>query len=381
MASQLDSKMQRSYALRQPAMAESVLREIEPPYSDVEIDSLVELLYDPPSARTAGEAIRKLTGVELTVSQSSVVQDALQSCYFCRWSTIRLNAIRATYDVDFVVDLLSDVLQNDTAWMVRRAAVSALFRSSHRSKIAIASDDPHWRVRHALVAALLKWGEDEDQQHGILKLLTTDDRESRTEGIRIYLEHVWLGRDLPSDIPVAIEPSAECPFWDWHPQVVARRLETMGEVGRRNAIDWMPLLMGQDNEQVRKQAGKALAMHGEARHFAAALDLLGDSRHDAANSLRALLVTLSLDRIQAVIDYLLATEQRSPTQTAWLLDQFDSEYPRPELDRFIVNLATDVFSNKTIVRRALARIGLRSSNLIPVDIFARFADSDTDLKV
>jgi aryl-alcohol dehydrogenase-like predicted oxidoreductase/HEAT repeat protein len=362
-------------------MAESVLDEIEPPFSYVEIDGLVELLFDPPSAKVANQVIRNLTDAELTVSQSCSVQDSLQSSYFCRWSTVRLNAIRATVDVDFVVDLLCEVLQNDNAWSVRRAAIAALFRSNHRHHIAIASDDPHWRVRHALVDTFLEWGEDESERNGILALLTSDEREPRAEGIRIYLEHVWLGRDLPSDIPTASEPSEDCPFWDWYPQVVARRMENMGEVGRRNSIDWMPLLIGLDNEQVRKQAGNALSMHGEGRHFAAAINLLADPRADAAHSLRAVLGKLSLDRIQSIIDYLLATDQRSPTQTEWLLDQFDEQYSRPELEDFITHLSASIATEKTGVRRAFARIGLRSTEFIPVETFARFVETDSDPKV
>src|SRR5262249_57571431 len=126
---------------------------------------------------------------------------------------------------------------------------------------------------------LLRWGDDRARRRQIEERLAADD--ARTAGLREYLRYRWSGSP-PAAFPVPDDPVRRCPFWDWDPAVLARKVERLGAAGRRAALDVMPFLLGHADERGRTPAPGALAEWGEPPPLPGALPPLPNPRAPAA---------------------------------------------------------------------------------------------------
>ena len=246
--------------------------------------------------------------------------------------------------------------------MVRRAALRALAEhpGPERWRVLDAANDPHWRVRHALIQVLRTWGESEALRQEIDARLAEAEPDVRVRGVRDYLR---LGRsgsasDGPADGP-ADDPGRGCLFWDWDAAVLARNIERMGELGRRQNIDGMPPLLAHADERVRTAAVDALRRWGRPEHVAQAVALLDDPRSGAGEAAAWLLGSLIQDEAEAAARLILHLAAPSPAQLAWALDQAGLAWPCEESSDTLNTLLSRQGVDPPRVRRALARLAGR----------------------
>ncbi len=261
-----------------------------------------------------------------------------------------------------LADSLRRILQTDESWLVRRAAVRALADGLAPDPWCVldAATDPHWRVRHALIEVLLGWGETQDKRNEIDTRLVRAGSNERIQGLRAYLHFRWDGHPPPNaSIPKPIDPRRRCPFWDWDVAVLLRKLERMGESGRRQALDAIPFLLGHADGRVRGVASGTLRTAGEVSHLVQALEWLDDRRGGASNSVEKLMSQLDLDRVEAIVRFILHAHNPSAAQLAWVLDQWGDDLPPEEEQACLGELLQHGSAQPANVRCALARLVAR----------------------
>src|SRR5262245_22107247 len=139
-----------THALSHPDTAEAAALALRGAAGQAEVEGLVELLTDPPSARAAWAA---LAGCPAPTARAALLA-ALGSPH----ASARLGAAEALHrSDDLPVVALTERLRADPSWPVRRAALRALAGAAGEARwgVLLGADDPHWRVRHALVQVLL----------------------------------------------------------------------------------------------------------------------------------------------------------------------------------------------------------------------------------
>jgi diketogulonate reductase-like aldo/keto reductase len=313
-----------THALLRPETAVAAAEALRGALDTAAVEGLVELVHAARSAREATTALSVLEG-----SDNPIILDALATALDSPHATVRLTAVESLRQRGggSFAGSLRRLLLRDESWLVRRAALEALAELPERWDILAASTDPHWRVRHALIRRLLRWGEDATQRRQIEERLTGDD--PRTAGLREYLRYRWSGPS-PTAFPEPDDPARRCPFWDWDPAVLARKMERLAAAGRRAALDVMPFLLGHADERVRTLAAGALAEWGEPRHLAEALTLLDEPRIGAGESIAKLLSSLDLDRTEDVARFVLHLPAPTPAQAAWAVAQAGPVFPPEE---------------------------------------------------
>ncbi len=301
-----------SHALLRPNVALAAIEALRSVPGPVATDGLVELLHEPPSARTATAAIAALEG-----RSGAGIVEALRTALASPHVTVRLAAVQALQlrDEARVEEDWRHLLCRDSSWQVRRAALRALAerRGEARWWIVEAVTDPHWRVRHALIQALLH----EEGRQEIDARLAAVGGTARIEGVRRYLRYRWTG-EVPAG-PFEEEVGPPWPFWDWDAAVLARKLERLGGEGRRSALDAMPELLVHDEGRVRSLALEALRLHGGAGDLARVVALFDEPRREL-EAVTKLLGYLDLDRTEAVARFVRELPSSSPAQRAWALD-------------------------------------------------------------
>jgi HEAT repeat protein len=315
-------------ALRRPDTTLAAVERLRGATGRAEVEGLVELLLEPPNARTATAVIEALPA-----GAAPLVVDALLAALDSPHTSVRLLALQSLHERKAFagLDALERRLREDGAWLVRRAAVRALADSPERWRILAAADDPHWRVRHALIQALFAWGDSPESQREIDARLAALPPYPRVHGVRAYLYYRW--RD---DITLAAEPHDNAhpleaqPLWDWDVAVLARNIERLTPAERRGQLDVMPQLLAHADERVRTLAADALLRWGESRHLAEALALLDEPRLGAGETLANLLERLDLDRSEDVARCIVALPTPTPKQHAWALKQLDESAAPPE---------------------------------------------------
>jgi HEAT repeat protein len=350
-----DSLLLVTQALQNPQTAVAAVAALAGSAQRAAIEGLVELVYQPPSAAAALAAITALEG-----RPQGIVRDALVAALESSQSSVRLAAVESLHrrGAGLVEDLVR-LLKGDPSWMVRRAALRALAdrEDADRWRVLTAGTDPHWRVRHALIQTLLPWGQTEESRQEVGNRLAGSD--ARVHGVRAYLRWRWSG--IEPDVPSAAadDPLQACPFWDWDSAVLARRLKDMGEAGRRQALGFMPLLLGHADERVRAQAAAALRNWGEPAVLTRVVALLEEARGDGAAPTRELLAALDLDRKEATARLLLESNESSAAQLAWALDQIGDAIPFAEVSSKVGRQVMEAASLPPLVRAALARLAGR----------------------
>jgi HEAT repeat protein len=376
-----------THALFQPETALAAVEALRGACGPVALDGLIDLLYEPPSARAAINAITALGG-----RQEAVVIDALTAALDSPHALVRLAAVESLRQrrQGSSADLQRS-LQRDPSWPVRRAALRALADRPEPDRwlVLAAADDPHWRMRHTLIQVLLEWGDTDARRRDIDARLAPREQDARAQGVRAYLHWRWYGTPLPdrSGVPT---PEPSWPFWDWDAAVLVRQLERLGEAGRRQALDAMPQLLAHADSRVRGVALETLRRCGETRHLAEVVALLGEPRTDAIEAVTELLAALDLDRTEAVARHLLrlsgahsgdrllvgqaaclsggdpgqadssSYEKRAtPAQLAWAVDQAGEAFPVEEEEATFRALLTRAEELSPTVRRALERLAAR----------------------
>lgn len=348
-----------THALRNPDTAAAAADMLRGAGGKAEIEGLVELLCDSPSAKAAAAAISALDGCN-----DPIALDALLTALESSHPSVRLLAVqtlhrrRAGRGADAFVRLLNE----DASWPVRRAAVLAVADrgDARRWRVLDAVSDPHWRVRHTLIGVLLQWGETEDEIRGIEERLGRGAADVRVRALRAYLRFRRTGRS--ECIPDDREPDAVTrawPFWDGDAAVLARNLERLGDAGRRRHIDAMPDLLGRADERVRGWAAESLQHWGGPAHIAQALALLDEPRIGAAASVTRLLGRMDVERIEAAARLLLHLPASSPAQLAWALDQVGAAVRFEDEATALSPLYPPKPARPPQVRRALARLAGR----------------------
>jgi HEAT repeat protein len=347
-----------THALFSPETALAAIEALRGVPGPVALDGLIDLLYEPPSARAALNAI-----AALEPRQEAVVLDALTAALDSPHAMVRLAAAGSLHQrgqgssADFL-----RLLQRDPSWPVRRAALRALADRPEpdRWSILVAADDPHWRMRHALIQVLLEWGDTEERRREIDTRLAAQEQDARIEGVLAYLHYRWSGT-----VPAAGETMAgsdtgpSWPFWDWDAAVLVRQLERLGETGRRQAIDTMPQLLAHADSRVRSVALETLRRSGETRHLAEVVALLDEPRTDAIEAVTQLLTSLDLDRTEAVARFLLHLPDATPAQLAWAVDQASEIFPIEEEEATLRALLSRAEELPGPVRCALDRLTAR----------------------
>jgi hypothetical protein len=328
-----------------------------------EVEGLVELVYEPRSAREALAALEALEGCS-----APLVRDALGAALDSPHATVRLAAVEALRRWGERPVALVRLLERDESWPVRRAALEALADEPGpgRWRVLAAADDPHWRVRHALIGVLLRWGEAEAGREEIEEKLRSaecgvrSEGAARVEGVRRYLRTRWQGEPGWVDNPHSAirTPQSNCPFWDWDPAVLARNLERLGEAGRRAALEWMPLLLGHADERVRGLAADTLRAWGGVAELVRALEVLDEPRGPGAETVGRLFGALDLDRAEAVARFVLHA-RATPAQLAWALDQAGSAFPFEVEEEALWALLREPVARPAVVRCALTRLAAR----------------------
>jgi diketogulonate reductase-like aldo/keto reductase len=313
-----------THALLRPETAVTAAEALRANLDTAALEGLVELVH---AARTAREATTALSVLER--SDHPIILDALTAALVSAHATVRLTAVESVRrrGAGPFAGSLRRLLLRDDSWPVRRAALDVLADLPERWDILTASTDPHWRVRHALIRRLLRWGEDPARRRQIEERLIATD--ARTTGLREYLRYRWSGA-APTTFPEPDDPLRHCPFWDWDPAVLARKIERLGAAGRRAALDVMPFLLGHADERVRTLAAGALAEWGEPRHLAEALTILAEPRGGAGESVLKLLASLDLDRTEEVARFILHLPAPTPAQAAWAVAQAGPVFPPEE---------------------------------------------------
>lgn len=260
-------------------------------------EALVEVVTLSGSARPITAAIAALAGRD-----DPIVTETLIEASSSPHSSVRVLAVQTLHrrgDQAGDNELLR-VLRRDASWLVRRAALRALADSPARWAILEAATDPHWRVRHALIRALLDWSVEDRVM--IEERLSRYPGE-RAQGVLLFLRYRWIGNE-PYDYPTPrTEEVHASSFWDWDGAVLARNLDAMGRLRRRDAVHLMPSLLAHPDERVRSFAVETLRDVGETAHLARAGELLKEPRWGANETVLALLDSLDLDRLDELRDF------------------------------------------------------------------------------
>jgi HEAT repeat protein len=342
-----------TYALTQPRTAGAALAALAGSGLPPAVEALVELLARPHTAPLAPAALAALDACEHPLVPGALVEALDSPLPSVRLPAVEALARRRAYDAR---PRLARLLREDDSWPVRRAALRALAEhpAPGRWDVLLGADDPHWRVRHALIGAL-RTAEGADRKEALARLAALPPNP-RVEGVRQYLEACWAGDWTAPPDDWAPPP---WPWWDSDPAVLARRLEELGDAGRRAELAAMPALVGHDDERVRRLAVEALRRHAGAPDIVAALGWLEDPRHGAGDSVRALLGALDLDRIEVADRHILHGPAASPARLAWALDQAGTAFPVEEERDRCLGLLDAAAAQPPPVRRALARLAGR----------------------
>jgi HEAT repeat protein len=294
------------------------------------IEALVEALYHPSTAQSGTTLISVLEETD-----HPIIRDVLQHGLESEYASLRLEAIQSLKrrKSDRYLDYIQRLVR-DSSWVVRRAALDALseFPIPICWRIFVASDDPHWRVRHALIQVLLEWGKDSIHRDEINRSLGSSD-SSRIQGLLNYLHYRWEGRGtLPKSIDPD-DPTNHCPFWDWDPAVLARKMESMNLDSQLPA---MPFLLGHEDERVRQIALDRLRSLGESHHFAECIQILDEPRQEACQTVQKLLTELSIDQRVDIARTIFRLPNPSPQQLAYAINQieWDESAPQKESSEF-----------------------------------------------
>jgi HEAT repeat protein len=345
-----------THALLNPETVLAAIDAVRGVPGPVALDGLIDLLYQPPSARTALNAIAALES-----RQEPIILDALMAALDSPHSLVRLAAVGSLHQrrQTTTADLLR-LLERDPSWLVRRAALRALADGPEPDRwlVLASANDPHWRMRHALIQVLLEWGETESRRQEIDARLAPQEHDARAGGVRAYLHYRRSGA-LPDGQAQPLPASEPAwPFWDWDAAVLVRQLERLGEAGRRQAIDAMPQLLAHADSRVRSVALETLRQRGETRHLAEVVALLDEPRTDAIEAVNQLLTSLDLDRTEEVARFLLHLPNPTPAQLAWAIDQAGEAFPIEEEAELLSRLP-DNHEQPRPVRCALARLTAR----------------------
>lgn len=346
-------------ALRQKKTTLAALEAITPPKSRAEVEALVELLADPPSAKAATLAVSALE-----LCDDSIVIDGLLDALDCPYAWSRIAAIQGLQQrsVTRAKDRLTHILKCEGSWIVRRAALEALasFPEPDRWQILSARDDPHWRVRHALIRHLTQWGEDDTERDWIeRRLLAGAEENVIVKGVWRWLQFAWHDQDpeaFPSPPP---DPRHEQDFWDWDPAVLARNLTELDTDEQMRALDLITPLLGHGDERVRGAVVEILNTHGEANHFAEAIRLLDEPRLGVRADVFRCVDERNADRLEDVSRLILTLDNPSPAQLSWALDQLEDVYPTSEVAEQIEPLMENCAHFTSEVRAALVRLAGR----------------------
>jgi HEAT repeat protein len=357
------------------------------------VEALIEILARPHAAPLAPAALALLAESDHPLAVDALVQ-ALDSPLV----TVRQPAVEslARRGIHHAAPRLLQMLKEDDTWMVRRAALRALAGHPEpvRWCILAAADDPHWRVRHALIHVLLAWGENPEMREEIDRRLRAmgsnpspesnpsppaplpeaerGEKEGassplrfgeglgegfcchpRIEGVRGYLQARWTGR---TDVAAWEAPIPDWPFHDYDPAVLVRKLDEMGEAGRRRYLSAMPALLAHEAERARSLAIEILRKRGETVHLVGAVGQLDDPRVGATEAVFKLLSSIDLDRIEEAARSILHKGDPSPAQLAWAIDQAGPVFP-PEEERAVLQGYLQTFQSQPVrVRRALAQL-------------------------
>ncbi len=325
-----DHPLARTYALLDaddaPAAAES-LRGLSEPAA---VEGLVELLLNRDTSATAASAALRA----LESDSSPLVWDAVVRSLNAPHPSVRILAVQEVARRGLVADArtaLFGLLNRDTFWQVRRAAVNALAVTSlDGTDLLGAWNDPHWRVRYALAQVLEAKGRDPDVRASIQERFPAVLHNPRALRLRDYLAYRWTG-ELPPERP-APDPQSWCPFWDWDAAVLARNLETLDREGRRAALDVLVRLVTHPDERVRAWVVRAVRDDGTAGHWTAAITLCRrDPREGAEPLLDDLTRGVSLDWIEEVAKYILAGDEFHPLAVQWAFAQVGEVFPAEDV--------------------------------------------------
>jgi HEAT repeats len=351
-----------THGLLRAETAQAAIDALQGQTDQAAVEGLVDLLDNPPSARAALAAISALEACP-----HPLADDALRDSLASMNSSVRLVAVQALQrrGSSHADEELAQVLRNDDAWLVRRAALGTLAERGDpvRWEILHGHDDPHWRVRHALVKTLAAWGQSPSTQAEIDDLLARLGTDRRTRGIRAYLAARWTGRASEVDLAEpADDPHAWCPFWDWDPAVLTRVLERLKETGQRARLDLMPRLLGHNDERVGSIALRSLRLWGGTQHLVEALTLLDEPRSEAIAAVRQLRDSLDLDRAEAAALQVLDLANAAPALLAWAIDQVGPAIPLEDVTARLNELFSQGRSQPVAVRCALVRLLARWSD-------------------
>jgi aryl-alcohol dehydrogenase-like predicted oxidoreductase len=355
-----DDEIERlTHALTRPETAAAAAEALAGDCRRAAVEGLVEVLAGEHSSRAGASAVAALEGCD-----APLVLDGLTAALHSPHAPVRLAAVLGLHQHgDRPADAaLARLLRQDDSWTVRRVALRALADGPEavRWHVLDAATDPHWRVRHALIQVLLAWGNTDESRQEIDRRLAALGESPRARGLRAYLRYRWTGeRPAPGEAPEAEDPSHTCPLWDWDEAVLARNLERLGAAGRREALGLMPPLVGHAAERVSGLAVEALRHDGEARHLAAALDLLDDPRTGAGAAVQKLLAYLDHDRIEEAARLVLRRPGGSAAALAWALDQAGPVFPAEEEATALSDLLARAAAQAAPVRRALAALAAR----------------------
>lgn len=323
-----DHPLARTYALLDPDAAAHVAEALRGTTDPAEREGLIELLLNPDTSATAATAA--LRG--LAHDSSALVQDTAVRALNSPHPSVRILAVQevARRKLNWqagTIQVLQRLRDTDPFWQVRRAAVNALAALTAFASVMPACSDPHWRVRYAAAQVLEAMGREPGKDQEMIVRMLGD--HPHAERVGEYLRYRWTG-EVPADRASA-DPGAWCPFWDWDAAVLARNLELLGRIGRREALDVLVRLVNHPDERVRSWVVLALREDGSAAQWAAALSFLGDPREDTAPVLDALTRGVELDRIEEVAKHILAQESPPLAALKWAAAQVGEAFPGDEV--------------------------------------------------
>lgn len=321
-------------------------------------EGLIELLHHPPTARAAVTAV---TALEIIDSQPVI--EALHKALDSPHVSVRLAVIRALHkrNAQNLAPVVSRLLEREPSWMIRKAALEFLAENptDRRWDILKTSTDPHWRVRHALIRVLLNWSDSDSQYREIERRLLATGSDVRTQGILRYLafRHTQTPPEAP---PKDLDgPETWCGFWDWDPAVLAWQLEEMSPSERGEHIAVMPRLIGHEDERVRRWASHAILRDGEESELLETLRWLDDPRHSAYETVNKLTMQLDSERIELLVRRILSSNNISPGQWIWALDQIETTVLAEDLPS-LSEFCKGVSRAGSRVRSALVRMLCRT---------------------
>lgn len=298
------------------------------------IDGLIEVIYRPPSAKAAQAVIEALEPCN-----HFAVIDALQHALLSPHVYVRLAALCSLQNrrAFGLAPIVSRMLDRDSSWLVRRAALEFLSASPNEARwqVLTASSDPHWRVRHALIQVLLRWIQSGEIRESITNQLLESANDLRTKGIIRYLDFRLGGQSQEPLLSDAEDPGTWCKFWDWDPAVLAWRLEQMSANERREVLPIMPRLIGHHDERVRRLAALPLRQDGAVQELLEALRWLDDPRHEACQTVSDLMAKLDWERSELLVRAVFDHESPTPGQWVWALGQFETSVSIDDIPTFL----------------------------------------------